>query len=390
MGILQRLFGRGTETRDAEAFTYGPRIMLPEADIGLPTSARLAENLATVLACVNVVSGTLASLPPLTYHATPNGRKEISDHPVARLVKRPNAWMTWPGLCEWLLAETLLAGNGVAEIEYDRAGRPVALLPIPWRHVTPVRLPSGRIALDVCEHASPWGSSSARRRIMADDVLWLRDRTDDGIVGRSRLSRAPDVIRHARDLQAASGSIWGRGLLSRGFLSAPAFLTDPQRKQLGEYIRNFEGAQNAGRIPIFEGGFDFKATSISPEDAETLATKRFTTEDLCRLFGVPPPLAGDLSHGTFTNSREAGRWFCSFTLAPWARKLEAEFSRTVFGSGSANCSLEIDMSALLRSDPEARWQSHKIAVEAGILDRDEIREVEGWSPRPAPPQEAAS
>jgi phage portal protein BeeE len=55
----------------------------------------------------------------------------------------------------------------------------------------------------------------------------------------------------------------------------------------------------------------------------------------------------------------------------------------VFGTGSADCMLELDMSGLMRADAEARWQSHKIAVEAGILDPDEIREIEGWNPRPA-------
>jgi phage portal protein BeeE len=39
------------------------------------------------------------------------------------------------------------------------------------------------------------------------------------------------------------------------------------------------------------------------------------------------------------------------------------------------------MSALLRGDAETRWASHKIAVEAGILDPDEVREIEGFNPR---------
>jgi HK97 family phage portal protein len=137
---------------------------------------------------------------------------------------------------------------------------------------------------------------------------------------------------------------------------------------------------------------DVKPISVSPEDAEVLASRRFTVEELCRLFQVPPPIAGDLSHGTFTNSREAGRWFAQFTLAPWARKIEAEFARSVFGPGSTDCSLEIDLSGLMRGDAEARWQSHKIAVEAGILDPDEVREIEGWNPRgnTGPLKESAS
>ena len=86
-----------------------------------------------------------------------------------------------------------------------------------------------------------------------------------------------------------------------------------------------------------------------------------------------------MSHGTFTNSREAGRWFAQFSLGPWVRKVEAEFARSVFTDPALH--LEIDMSALMRGDAESRWQSHKIAVEAGILTADEVREIEGFNPR---------
>jgi len=42
--------------------------------------------------------------------------------------------------------------------------------------------------------------------------------------------------------------------------------------------------------------------------------------------------------------------------------------------------VEVDLSGLLRGDPETRWASHKIAADAGILTRNEVREIEGWSP----------
>ena len=135
---------------------------------------------------------------------------------------------------------------------------------------------------------------------------------------------------------------------------------------------------------VLEGGMTFKPVAISPEDSELLASRKFSVEEICRVFQVPPPMVQDLSHGTFTNSREAARWFCQFTLTPWIRKIEAEFARSVFPEESG-LELELDMSGLLRADPESRWASHKIAVEAGILDADEIREIEGFNKRLAVP-----
>ena len=54
------------------------------------TNPRLAENLATVVACVNAVSAGLASLPARTYRAEGNGRIEAPGHPVSRIIRTPN------------------------------------------------------------------------------------------------------------------------------------------------------------------------------------------------------------------------------------------------------------------------------------------------------------
>ena len=86
----------------------------------------------------------------------------------------------------------------------------------------------------------------------------------------------------------------------------------------------------SGKIEAFPG-----KGRLSPEDAELLASRRFTTEELARLYGCPPPIIGDLSHGTFTNSETAGRWFAQHTLTPWIRKIETEFTRSVFTAATA-------------------------------------------------------
>ena len=291
------------------------------------------------------------------------------------------------------MGQVLGYGNAISAIEYDGAGRPTALVPIPWGNVQVSLLPSGRLAYDVVQYQAPWGGTGRPRRLLDGEVFHLRDRSDDGMLGRSRISRAPEVLANAAALQDWSGAVWRNAATPSGALKHPKHMSDQAVNRLRDQFRGgFTGTTAAGRTLILEEGLEWQALSISPGDAEVLASRRFTVEELCRLYQVPPPIVQDLSHGTFTNSREAGRWFAQFSLAPWARKIEAEFARSVFGASSADCSLEIDMSALMRGDAEARWQSHKIAVDAGILDANEVREIEGYNPRavkPAPrPAEA--
>ncbi|WP_426958929.1 phage portal protein [Muricoccus radiodurans] len=376
-GLFARLWGR-TEARSAPsaALTYAEAFGVNPTASGAYVGPHMAENLATVLACVNAISTVLASMTPRVYFVAPKGRTELPTHPVARLLRVPNAEQTWPDWLEWTMAQVLLHGNAVSAVETDRAGRPVALRPLPWGAVQLYRLSSSRLAYDVVQ------SSGRVRRYFAEEVFHLRDRSDDGVIGRSRISRARDVIGNAAALQEWSGSMWQNQVTPSGVLIHPKSLSDEAHGHLKQSLQErHSGPSNARRFMVLEEDMKWQSIGVSPEDAEALASRRFTVEELCRLFQVPPPIVQDLSHGTFTNSREAGRWFAQFTLAPWARKIEAEFSRSVFSASDADCVLEVDMSDLLRGDAEARWQSHKIAVEAKILDPDEVREIEGWNPR---------
>ena len=135
-------------------------------------------------------------------------------------------------------------------------------------------------------------------------MLHLRDRTDDGLVGRSRFSRAADTAAGVAASNEFARSFTRNGMAPAGAISFPGTLN-----------RN-ESAANAGRTLILDGAMKFTATQISPEDAELLETRKFGVEEICRLFQVPPPLVQDYCHNTFTNSETAGRWFAQFTLAP--------------------------------------------------------------------------
>src|SRR5689334_20623850 len=72
---------------------------------------RLAENLSTVLACVNVISRSIASLPTYVYRTAGKGRTLEESGPIARLIAEgPNRHQSWPDFIEWLLSSVLLTG----------------------------------------------------------------------------------------------------------------------------------------------------------------------------------------------------------------------------------------------------------------------------------------
>lgn len=383
MGLWSRIFGR-TEQRAEEWGTLDPRLAEAlgggRSWSGEVVTAQSAESLATVMACVGAIAGGIASLPAYVYRATPDGREEVDDHPLARMIRDGvNDRESWPDFLELWTANALLRGNGLAEMVVDDRGAVRELRSAPWDRVTARLLPSGRLAFDIRDPTGIFGPAGKPRRLLQGDVLHLKDRSDDGILGRSRLSRAREAVGAGIAVQHFAGAMYRNGATPRGAIVYKNKLNQDQVDRIKAMWRElFSGPNNAAKTLVLDQDGDFKPFSVSPEDAELLASRRFTTEELARVFNVPPPIVGIWDHSSFTNSETAGRWFASFTLTPWIRKIEAEFSRALLSRGH---SLEIDLSGLTRGDYSARWAAHKIAVNADILTRNEVRQVEGYNKR---------
>lgn len=349
-------------------------------EVVTPASAEHA--LAAVTACVNAISSAIASLPFFVYRRVDRGRQLDEDHALMRIVREgPNDFQTWPDWLELTMASVLLRGNALSKIVTDSAGQVRALLPKPWDVTAIVQLPTregDRIAYDV---SNP--RTSRTERLLPGEVFHLKDRAgDDETYGISRIARAAGALGQAQALARFSGSMWRNGVHPSGAVEADGKLSDQARMQLAEAFRNaFAGPHNAARALILDQGLTWRSISVSPEDAELLASRRFSVPEIARIFDVPPPIIQDYEFNTFTNAAQASQWFAQLTLLPWIRKLEAEIARSILTRRQRRTHLvEFDMSGLLRGDPAERWASHKIAAEAGILTVDEIREIEGFDP----------
>jgi HK97 family phage portal protein len=364
---------------------------------GGTVNARTAEGLSAVSACVSAISTAIASLPIRVYRRQDAGRVEIDAHPIAQLVAGgPNRHQSWPDFAEWLTASTLLRGNGLAQIVRDGRGQVVELTPLPYDHVFITMLPSGRLQYSVTAMTDLFGGTGRVRRLLEDEVLHLRDRSDDGIVGKSRLARAASAVRLTQAVQRFASATFRNSIRpSIAVTLKNPISPDAYNELMNHLMKVHSGAGAAGMPIVVDNDGRVTRLDMSLEDAELLANRRFSVEEIARIYGVPGPLINDLTHGTFTNSETLIRFFAQSTLSAWARKIEAVFARTLLSADERRThQIEIDLSGLLRGDPETRWASHKIAVDAQILTPNEVRETEGWSPRPggdtfAPPREGA-
>jgi HK97 family phage portal protein len=349
-------------------------------DAGVPVSANLAENLSTVFACVNAIAETVGMLPLHVYERTAGGsRRAVPDHPIARLfAETPNGRQTAPEFIEMTTAHCLLRGNAYAEIVRNPRGEPVQLVPFHPDLVTMVRIPrTGRYAYDV---SMPEGGT---RRLLPEEVLHLKDRSDDGFLGKSRLARARETFGSALAAERYAAATFRNGASLSGVLSHPGIIGPEASANLRQSFETVaKGSDRAGAIAVLEEGLKWTAISVSPDDAQMLESRRFSVEALARVFRVPGPVIGDFQGGNYSSISEVGRWFYSHTIMPWLTRWEKLIEHALLSvAGRSRFEVEFDCDLLLRGDMLSRFQSYRIAREIGLYNANELRRFEKANPR---------
>lgn len=353
---------------------------------GVPVSPYFVENLSVVFACVQIIAETVAMLPLRVYRRLPDGgRAEAPEHPVSRIFSGdPNERQTANEFLEMLTAHCLLRGNSFAEIEWDGRGAPIGLEPLHPDMVAMVRIGAGpnyRYAYDVTD----W-QGGATRRLLAEEMLHLKDRSDDGIIGKSRLARARETFGSAIATEHFAARVFANQAAMSGVLSYPGQLNPEAAQRLRQSFEDiYKGADNAGKVAILEEGLKWQAISVSPDDAQMLESRKFSVEALARIFRVPPPVLGDYAGGNYSSISEIGRWFYSHTIMPWLNRWERLIERSLLSSeGRRLYEVEFDADLLMRADMLARYQSYRIGREIGLLSANEIRQFEHLNPRTDP------
>lgn len=355
-------------------------------DAGMYVSPHLAENLSTVFACVQAIAETVAMLPVLVYRKMSDGaRMGDAGHPLALIFSGDvNQRQTAAEFIEMMTAHCLLRGNAYAEVQRDNRGAPIGLTPYHPDHVSVVRVSTtGRYAYDV---SLPEGGT---RRVLPEDMLHLKDRSDDGIIGKSRLARTRETFGVALASERYAGSTFRNGAAMSGILSHPEHLGEEATKNLKDSFKaTYSGADKAGEVAVLEEGLKWQQISVSPDDAQMLETRRFSVEQLARIYRVPGPIIGDFQGGNYSSISEVGRWFYTQTIQPWLNKWERTIEHTLLTTiGRRSFEVEFDVDALLRGDMLTRFQAYRIAREIGVYNANELRKFEKANPRTDPDAE---
>jgi len=341
---------------------------------GVSVTEQSALKFSAVWACIRILSEGLASLPLEVYERTADGRKSASAHPVRRLLHdQPNDNMTSFVFRETVQSHAVSWGNGYAFIEHKN-GRPFALHPL-MPDVTTVDRTDGKIV---------YKTKVNGQKVDLDpvEVLHIPGLGFDGMKGYSPIKMASDSIGIGLAIQQFGGRFFSQGQQPSGVLSVPGTLKDGQASNMREQWQSlYSGTENAHRVAVLEGEAKYQPITISPEDAQTLETRKFQITDIARIFRVPPHMLADLEGATFSNIEQQSLEFVVHSLRPWLVRWEQEINRKLFSeSERKKYFVEFNVSGLLRGDIASRYAAYAIGKQWGWLSTNDVRKKENLNP----------
>lgn len=335
--------------------------------------------LSATWACVNLIAGTIGSLS-LEIYRNVNGVRVIDEaHPLyAILHSDPNFDLTALDFWEYQAAAIELHGNAYARINRGVNGRVVSLDIVPPSAMRVQRLATGSLEYSYTDEG--------RTFVLGEtDVLHLRGPLASPIGGMSTLRACGSVFAGARSAERAASGMFERGAMPSGVLSTDMKFTADQRVAAEKLLQDkFTGALNAGRPMLLDAGLKWEQLTLSPEDAQMLDSRKFSGEEICRIFGVPPAMVGygDSSSNWGTGKEVDVLGFQKFTLRRRMKRIEKALEKQLLSAADklAGYKIGFNFEDLLRADSTARAAFYDIMVRLGVMTRNEARGLEGLPP----------
>ncbi len=373
MSIITRIKSAiGLEKRSTIGVNGWP--IVPAAGAVPPESA---QGVGACYAAVALIAEAIGSLPLRLYRKDGDERTIATEHPLHTVLHRaPNASQSATEFWEWMVSSMLLTGNAYARVTRGWDGQARSLDPMVTSNVTIMRKGETIAGYEYTNR------DGVRERLLPAEVFHLRHRAgNDPLVGVSPITAARAVIQLAQAEAQHGQSTFDNGTRASGIISMPGRLKPEQRQAIAaSWASQYAGGANAGKVPVMEEGSTFTPISLSLADSEWVAARRFSVEEICRIFKVPPVLLADLSHSTYSNSVAMDMFFAKHTLGRHLSAIEGAINRQLLTPQAARTMYaEFSLEGLLRGASTERAAFYSSAIASGWMRPSEARRLENMS-----------
>jgi HK97 family phage portal protein len=336
----------------------------PATAAGEPVTVDSAMRLSTVWGCVRLLADSVSTLPLHVYRGD-----ERDPIPTPPLLQRPSA--DFPELTDWLwavMASLLLRGNAWGVIT-ARAG--AGLLPAQVDLVHP-----DHVTVNTSEGQPP--EFRVGGEVVDGDDLWhVKAFTFPGsLLGLSPISYARECIGLGIAAEKFGARFFREGAVPSGVIESDQRIDQDRAEQpIAMWMKRHQGH----RRPAVLSQAKYRNISVAPEEAQFVESQKLNAAAICRLFGVPAGMMAGVElagHDDYSSPEQRATDFLTFGLRPWPHRLERAISTLLPRAQAAH----FNPGGLVKATLRERYEAHKLAIEAGFLTVNEVRELEDRPP----------
>ena len=295
---------------------------------------------------------------------------EIADPVVETFLRQPNRWQTGFEFRRSMTLQAALYGNAFALINRTRGGQLLELVPLGIETVS----------LDV-SGAVPFYRSTAYGEIPMESMLHIRAIGLDGFWGESPVNlcrTSLQILAAQEDAQLKVMSNAGNPKLA---LTTNAPLNEKARDAIAaDFVAKHSGSVNAGKPLVLADGMKVDRISSTLEDSGISSARKYSVEDVSRIYGVPSLMLGlENSAATLGALEWTTRQYADFCLSHWFNAWSSEIASKLAGVGTP---VIFDTDDLVKPSLAEHFAALRTGVESGIITRNEARDWLDLPPLP--------
>ncbi len=297
------------------------------------------------------------------------------------LHNQPNRWQTSFEWREMMAGHYALRNRAYSEIISTNGQGISELIPLHPDRVRPFRAPDGKLAFDYSPLQGP------SRVILQSEMHWLHGSAlgQDGVTPLGPIASCREAIGLALAAEEHTARLFGNGTRLGGILKMPAgrkLADDVARERLLKSWKEAQsGLRNVGKTALLEDGLEWEELGMTSEDAQLAELRKLQNAEICRIWGVPLHMVGDLDRSTNNNIEHQGMEWTTNTIRPGAVQWEQAMQRDLFyGSSATTHCAEFNLDDLQRGDLVSRYRAYAVGRQWGWLSVNDIKRKEKENP----------
>jgi HK97 family phage portal protein len=334
---------------------------------------------SAVYACVTLIASDIGKLRLKLVQQDANGIwTETTSPAFSPVLRKPNKFQTRIKFLEQWMASKLIHGNTYVLKERDERNVVKALYVLDAQRCRPLVAENGDVFYELKRDTLSGLDNDDNVFVPASEIIHdVMVPLYHPLVGISPISACGLAAVQGLRIQNNSALFFGNGSNPGGVLTAPETIADETAARLKAYWdENFSGA-NVGKVAVLGDCLKYEAMTMSATDSQLIDQLKWTAENVCTAFHVPPYMVGIGPPPNYNNIEALNQQYYSQTLQNPIESIELLLDEGL-GVVEANTErlygVELELNDLLRMDTATRVKAAGESMKAG-MKVDEVRKL---------------